>query len=110
VVSRMAHPSLDCPAKGQPLLSTSGGFSLADSQMDDGARVEEEAGSSLLTGFSVMRSPDRCLSRWAEGSQVERLWIDSTDAPMPWLREAEKLSNSHRVSFASTLNLSPGSK
>jgi hypothetical protein len=29
----------------------------------------------------------------AEGSQVERIWIDSTDAPMPWLREAEKLSN-----------------
>jgi hypothetical protein len=26
--SSMAHPSLDCPAKGQPLLSTSGGFSL----------------------------------------------------------------------------------
>jgi hypothetical protein len=42
-----------------------------------------------------------CQSRLAEGTQAERLWIDSADAPMPWLREAEKLANSHRVGFAS---------
>lgn len=43
------------------------------------------------SGFSVMWSPDRGLSRQAEGSQVQRLWIDCTKAPMLRLREAEKL-------------------
>ena len=42
-----------------------------------------------------------CQSRLAEGPQAERLWIDSADAPMPWLREAEKLANLDRVGFAS---------
>jgi hypothetical protein len=29
----------------------------------------------------------------AKGSKVKRMWIDFTDAPMLWLREAEKLAN-----------------
>ena len=38
----------------------------------------------------------------AEGSQVWRLSIDQTDAPMPWLREAKSAKRTRcRVSFAS---------
>jgi hypothetical protein len=29
----------------------------------------------------------------AKGSKVKRMWIDFTDAPMLWLREAKKLAN-----------------
>ena len=50
------------------------------------------AGTCAETSFSVMRSLVRGHSRMAEGSQVWRLWIDQIDAPMPRLREAEKLS------------------
>ena len=87
-----ASPLSDCPAKGQPLLSTSGGFSLAGSEVDDSARTVAAAGSSSLMGFGVMRSPDRSHSPMAEGSQGKRGLIDLPFAPMLRLRKTEKLS------------------
>ena len=90
--SSVLYSLSDCPAKGQPLLSTSGGFSLADSEVDDSARIVAAAGSSSLMGFGVMRSPDRSHSPMAEGSQGKRGLIDLPFAPMLRLRKTEKLS------------------
>lgn len=58
-------------------------------------------GTSGMMGFGVMRSPVGVVQRTAEGSQAGGLLIHPADAPMPWLREAEKLANSYRVGFAS---------
>lgn len=91
VVLRVVHQPSNCPAKGQPLQSAFRGFSLADPKMDDGVRVDREAGSSPLTSFGVMwsldRAPVKAGRRTTSGGPLNPLRRCS-DAAAPGGREA----------------------
>jgi hypothetical protein len=63
--------------------------------------IKAPTGTWSLTGFGVIESPVGASIRLAEGFELERLYVDSSDAPMPWLREALKPVNLHRVGLPS---------
>lgn len=42
--------------------------------------IRPATGSCWMAGFGVMESPEGVSPRLAEGFQVQRLWIDCTDA------------------------------
>jgi len=62
-----------------------------------------------MVGFGVMRSPVGVSPGWQKDRKRSAFGSTPPKHPMPWLREAEKLVNLHRVGFASPLNRSPRS-
>jgi hypothetical protein len=108
--SAVSYPLFDCPAKGQPLQSAFGGFSLAARNWTTLHERRAQNGSRGLMGVSVMWQPDRSPSKGAERATsqapLDRLGRCS-DAAAPGGREA---GQSDRVSFASPLNCSPRGK
>ena len=56
--------------------------------------IKPGTGTFRMMGFGVIESPVGVVQRTAKGFELERLLIDSSDAPDAWLREAEKLVNS----------------
>ena len=48
--------------------------------------IKPGTGTFRMAGFGVIESPVGVIQRMAKGFELERLLIDSSDAPMLWLR------------------------